>query len=91
VWTEQQEKKMGTTSYFEETLSMAGKDGNADPTAPETIVEVLVSSFSGKHQLYIRTTNADGDEYTHVLDKDQAIKLLEGLDKAAFYLGYIKR
>jgi len=81
---------MATTSYFEEQLPAAGRNGTADTSAPKTTVEILVSSYSGKHDLYLKIVDSQGEEKSLVLNKHHAVQLLEGLQKAAFYLQYVK-
>jgi len=81
---------MATTSYFEQELSATDEHSNADPSKPGCLLEIQVSSFSGKHQLYLRHVDAKGVESYSVLGKKQAQELLEGLEGAMHYLGYMK-
>jgi len=81
---------MATTSYFEADLPTAAGNGKADDSAPKTTVEILVSSYSGEHILYLKIIDADGDEKSFVLSKQHAVDLLEGLERAASYLRYIE-
>lgn len=81
---------MGTTAYFEGELPPLGGDGKPDLSGPTTTFEVVVSSFSGEHRLYLKIVDAKGDELLLSLDKANAVALHEGLERAAFYLRYIE-
>lgn len=81
---------MATTSYFEAPLPVANSIGNADASSRRTTVELLVSSYSGKHQIYLKTIGSDGHELPMSLDKKDAVALLDGLERSTVYLGYLK-
>lgn len=81
---------MATTSYFEKEIT-AVKEGLRDPKKKH-VVEVSISSFSGKHELYLSVRNGSSTENASsvIFDKDQAVEFLEQFEKAMFYLGYTK-
>jgi len=79
---------MATTSYFEQDLSATDDSANADPSKVGCLLEIQVSSYSGKHQLYFRHVDANGVESYSVIPKAQAKELLAGLESAMGYLGY---
>lgn len=77
---------MATTSYFEQDLPVA--DEAAEASKETRGLEVYVTSFSGRHQLYIKYVDENGEGTDLVLSKQQARDLLDGLDRAMTYLGY---
>jgi len=81
---------MATTSYFEEELFAVAKNGKADRNAPKILFEIYISSFSGEHQLYLKHKTNDSEEVYSIIEKDQALRMLEGLENAVHYLGYLK-
>lgn len=82
---------MGGTTYFEEEVPVAGKTtGTVDSSVPPTTISLMVSSYSGTHQIYLRLTDEEGEYVTYLLNKEHAVALHEGIEKAAFYLQYIK-
>jgi len=80
---------MATTSYFEEALSPVDTDGKANPSSLMTTLEVLISSYSGEHRLYLKVTDPNGDERSFPLSHRQAVALHGGLERACHYLQYI--
>lgn len=80
---------MATTSYFEEQLSPAGADGKVDPSGLTTTFEILVSSFSGEHKIYLKVVDPNGDERSFPLGRRQAVAIHNGLERACHYLQYI--
>jgi hypothetical protein len=80
---------MATTSYFEQTLSATDERANADSRKPGCQLEILVSSLSGEHQLYIRHVDATGTESVSVVPRRQARELLKALEAAVSYLRYL--
>lgn len=81
---------MGATFYFEEKLYPPNDEGMADKAKPSETVEVLVSNYFGNHQFYLRITDENGKEKTLHLNKEQVVSLHDGVERAGFYLGYIK-
>jgi hypothetical protein len=81
---------MATTSYFEAPLLVANAKGKADESSRKSTLEVLVSSYSGEHQIYLKTIGPDGREHMLIVDRGNTVALLDGLERAAFYLGYLK-
>nr|WP_280971445.1 hypothetical protein [Cupriavidus gilardii]WDE72684.1 hypothetical protein [Cupriavidus gilardii] len=77
---------MATTSYFEQDVPVA--DESADASQDHRRLELYITSFSGRHQLYLKTEDANGEETDLVLSKEQARALADGLDRAMGYLGY---
>lgn len=81
---------MTTTSYFEEKIPIPNDIGKADENAQTNLVEIYVSSFSGEHELYLKHTDSEGKESRSIINKEQAKRMLSGLDSAMIYLGYSK-
>ena len=81
---------MATTSYFEQQLLATDNKSNADPKKQGCVLEILVSSFSGEHQLYLRHIDSKGIVSNSVIPKKQANELLDGLQDAMHYLSYTK-
>ena len=81
---------MATTSYFEEHLASPDDAGKPKLDESKSTLEILVSSYSGTHRLYLKVIDPEGTANSLILDKDNAVKLLEGLERAAFYLRYIE-
>ena len=61
---------MATNSYFEAALPIAGAKGRADDSLANTSIEILVSSYSGEHVVYLKIADPNGDERSLVLSKD---------------------
>jgi hypothetical protein len=81
---------MATTSYLEAQLPIANAMGKADESSRKTTVELLVSSYSGEHRIYLKVIEPDGQERPLILDRENAVALLDGLERAVSYLGYVK-
>lgn len=79
---------MGPTSYFKERLPRATHDGHPDNAAPRNKVEIYASSSSGVQMLYLKHIDGDGNEVDSVLSEESAKRILDGLERAAYYLGY---
>lgn len=78
---------MAGISYFEEEISVAGKNAKADGKLTN-IVEIYVGSFSGNEELYLKNTDVDGKESCSIISKEQAERMLDGLRTAMLTLGY---
>lgn len=82
---------MGTTAYFMEMLPAADGAVRTQPDA-ERFVEVL--TVSGPHQLVLAIgpvgEEHPGDGPRVTLSKEAANRLLEGLQGAMRYLGYLE-
>ncbi len=75
-----------TTIYYDEYLPLNDKRKRT-PKSKKRHVEILESDFYGTHELYLRV---DDDEHATIrLDEKQAKDLLESLQMAMRYLGYL--
>ena len=80
---------MSTTVYFEDKLYPTDEqNGRADKTKQGTGMELLRSNYFGDDQIYIKFTNAEGQENIFHLTKVQASELSEGLENIVNYIGY---
>lgn len=77
---------MATTSYFEQDVPVV--DEKAEASQETRGLEVYTTSYSGRHQLYLKYVDENGQGTDLVLSKEQARELSEGLDRAMGYLGY---
>lgn len=81
---------MSTTSYYDEDVYQSNDNGEPDKSVKPDHLELIISSYSGDHKLYMTYTDNQDREHKTVLPKEQAVKLYEQLQSALFYLGYIK-
>ncbi|MCX7097056.1 MAG: hypothetical protein NTV43_04010 [Methylococcales bacterium] len=81
---------MATTSYFEGEIPTVNDIGKADKNKPTNLVEIYISSFSNDHELYLKHIDGEGNESRSILNKDQAKRMLKGLNDAMFFLGYVR-
>jgi hypothetical protein len=80
---------VSTTTYFEEKLYPTDEtNGRANKTKPEATFELFRSNYFGDDQIYLRITNAKGQENTVHLTKTQASNFAEGLQNVVSYIGY---
>lgn len=80
---------MSTTVYFEDKLYPTDEqNGRADKTQPATELELFRSNYFGDDQIYLKLTNAKGQESIFHLTKAQASDLSDGLESVANYIGY---
>ncbi len=80
--------KKGIRVSFEEKLYPTDKNGRANKTKPEATFELFRSNYFGDDQIYLKITNADGQENTVHLTKSQASDFAEGLQDVVSYIGY---
>lgn len=79
----------GTTYYEEKLYRPRNKDGRADKESSPITLDIAVSNFYGdNHQIFLRTTDVNGNETTLHLTKEQACDIAEALENAAVSIGY---
>jgi hypothetical protein len=81
---------MAATSYYKEEIPSVDKDGKADNDKPANLFEIYISSFSGEHELYLKHIDGESNESYSIINKEQANRMLEGLENAMHYLRYLK-
>ncbi|OLO06842.1 hypothetical protein BTW08_15205 [Salinicola sp. MH3R3-1] len=79
---------MATNSYFEGVLSES--DEVDEPSKGELALDLFVSNYSGKHELYLKATDNNGNVSEVILTQEQAMELQNALERANSYLGYDK-
>jgi hypothetical protein len=79
---------MGTTQYFEEKFYPPNGHGRADESQDGTIVQLLVTSFYGDHQIFLRINEGMENEQDLHLTKVQARELAEALNACDQTIGY---
>jgi len=80
---------MSTTVYFEEKLYPTHEEtGRADKTKPAATFELFCSNYFKDDQIYLRITDAEGQENTVHLSKYQASELAKGLQGAFSSIAY---
>ncbi len=80
---------MSTTVYFEDKLYPTDEqNGRADKTKQATEMELFRTNYFGDDQIYLKFTNAEGQENIFHLTKVQASELSEGLESVVNYIGY---
>lgn len=70
---------MGTTSYYETDHFPPNSDGLADETKTPTKVELLLTTFYGNHQIFLRLDREASNSRELHFTKEQAKELGEAL------------
>lgn len=79
---------MGSTQCFEDILYPPNAHGRADESQDGTVIQVMVTSFYGDHQIFLRINEGTQNEQCLHLTKIQARDLAEALDTAHRSIGY---
>ena len=82
------EATMATTQYFEEKFYPPNAHGRADKTDDGTVIQLMVTSFYGDHQIFLRINEGMENEQELHLTKIQARDLAEALNAADQTIGY---